>query len=48
MKSTIEFEGIGISKDELHELLCKAIHEGDLESLDILHKKILDIKDLDK
>lgn len=39
MKIQVAFE-TDLSPEELHELLCKAIHEGDLESINALSDSI--------
>ena len=39
----ITFE-TSLTPEELHELLCTAIHEGNLTSLDLLDRKVQDIQ----
>ncbi|KKK74132.1 hypothetical protein LCGC14_2886850 [marine sediment metagenome] len=43
-KMTITFEVVAITRAELHELLCKAIHEGDVTSMEKLDANIIDIE----
>lgn len=44
MNYTITFEvDDSISKDQLHEALCKGIYEDDEESLEILATNVFDI-----
>ncbi len=37
-------ETLNITADDLHELLCKAIHEDDGTALFLLHEEVTDIK----
>lgn len=41
---TVIFE-TSLSEEALHELLCKAIHEGDADALSELQQAVTDIKD---
>jgi hypothetical protein len=42
----IEFE-LTDDKIDLHELLCKAIHENDMEALKKLSEVVVDIKEVE-
>ncbi len=47
MKVQIEFEVTeNTTADQIHELLCLAIHEGDTFALDELQGKVTDITDM--
>lgn len=40
---TVDFEVVGTNNEGFHELLCKAIHEGHLESFAELQDSVVDI-----